>query len=273
MRENQKLESTEYLDFNPNNIINSGNNGNSNKILDNIPNNKSNISAPNLNVSLLNEIRLESSSDVSIIQKNNHSEIISPPESLVSFIVKSKSATSGDSVDILNDLNNYIFDDGIIGENDESILFDKEIIPNLQINENNNINKNINLKIKVMKEKGKEEVLLNNNGNEEKQSKSESEIQKYKQELKRINKEKEYINMMKKKLDERAKKLKDQEAKIYQKISFFQKKEMPKKEYEKEGASNIGKSIDDKKEQNSQRNYISDKWNNNNNKFWLKMIK
>ena len=78
MRENQKLESTEYLDFNPNNIINSGNSGNSNKILDNIPNNKSNISAPNLNVSLLNEIRLESSSDVSIIQKNNHSEIISP---------------------------------------------------------------------------------------------------------------------------------------------------------------------------------------------------
>ena len=111
--ENKKIEMSENFDFNPNNIITSGN---SNNILDNISNdNKSSISFPNFNNSILNKIHPDSSG--SLMNINNNSEIITPPESLLSFLIKTNSATSGDSTDILNDLNNYIFEDRITGEN------------------------------------------------------------------------------------------------------------------------------------------------------------
>ena len=54
MNKNQKLDSIEYRDFNPDNIITSGNNR---LFLENIPTkNKISISSPNLNTSLLNKI-------------------------------------------------------------------------------------------------------------------------------------------------------------------------------------------------------------------------
>ena len=94
-------------------------------------------------MSVYNKIQLDSSSNVSLIHINNHSAIISPPESLISFILKTNSATIGDTANIINDLNNYVFEDSIIGENEEDIIFAKENIPNSQYNEINNINNNI----------------------------------------------------------------------------------------------------------------------------------
>ena len=137
MNKNQKLDSFEYLDFNPDNIITSGNNR---LFLENIPTkNKISISSPNLNTSLLNKIQLDFSSNASLIHINNHSAIISHSQSLFSFVLKTNSATSGDTVNILNDLNNYVFEESIIGENEEDIIFDKKNIPNSQNNEINNI--------------------------------------------------------------------------------------------------------------------------------------
>ena len=102
MNKNQKLDSIEYLDFNPDNIITSGNNR---LFLENIPTkNKISISSPNLNTSLLNKIQLDFSSNASLIHINNHSAIISHSQSLFSFVLNTNSATSGDTVNILNDL-------------------------------------------------------------------------------------------------------------------------------------------------------------------------
>jgi len=252
MAENKKIEMTENSDFNPNNIITSGN---SNNILDNISNeNKSNISCPNFNTSLLNKIHSDSSG--SLMNINNHSEIITPPESLLSFLVKTNSATSGDSTDILNDLNNYIFEDRINGESEDNIIYAKENIPNFQNNENNNINNIINLNDKQMKEDEKEEGLFDNNVKGRETSKNEQDIKKCQQELKNIRKRKEYYKMMEIKLGLK-------EAKIIQKMSLMQKQQIPKIESEK-GVGNIGECEDEKKDQNPQKNIISDKCNKNN---------
>ena len=58
-------------------------------------------------------------------------------------------------------------------------------------------------------------------------------------------------------------KLGQKEAKIIQKMSLMQKKQIPKIESEK-GAGNIGEYEDEKKEQNPQRNIFFLKCNKNN---------